>query len=61
MEGIQKMKIQEHLFKIAMALILIMSFLLGCLLGFETSQKTSDTILEEPVYKLLDRIYDLEE
>lgn len=55
------MNIQEHLFKIAMALILIMSFLLGCLLGFETSQKTSDTILEEPTYKLLDRIYNLEE
>lgn len=55
------MKIQEHLFKIAMVLILLMSFLLGCLLGFETSQKTSDAILEEPAYKLLDRIYNLEE
>lgn len=55
------MKIQEHLFKIAMVLIFVMSFLLGCLLGFETSQKTSDVILEEPVYKLLDRIYNVEE
>lgn len=55
------MKIQEHSFKIAMVLVFVMSFLLGCLLGFETSQKTSDTILEEPAYKLLDRIYNLEE
>lgn len=55
------MKIQEHLFRIAMVLILLMSFLLGCLLGFEASQKTSDTIIEEPAYKLLDRIYNLEE
>lgn len=61
MKGTQKMKIQEHLFKIAITLILMMSFLLGCLLGFETSQKTSDAILEEPAYKLLDRIYNLEE
>lgn len=55
------MKIQEHLFKIAMILIFVMSFLLGCLFGFETSQKSSDVILEEPAYKLLDRIYNLEE
>lgn len=55
------MNMQEHLFRIAMVLILMMSFLLGCLLGFKTSQKTSDTILEEPAYKLLDRIYNLEE
>ena len=55
------MKIQEHLFKIAMILILLMSFLLGCFLGFKTSQKDLDTIIEEPAYKLLDRIYNLEE
>lgn len=55
------MKAYEHLFKIVMVLILLISFLLGCLLGFKTSQKTSDTIIEEPAYKLLDRIYNLEE
>lgn len=55
------MNTYENLFKIAMVLILLMSFLLGCFLGFKTSQKTSDAILEEPVYKLLDRIYNVEE
>ena len=55
------MKAYENLFKIVMVLILVMSFLLGCFLGYQTSQKTSDTILEEPAYKLLDRIYHLEE
>ena len=55
------MRAYENLFKIAMALILLMSFLLGCFLGFKTSQKTSDTILEEPAYKLLVRIYNIEE
>lgn len=55
------MKAYEHLFKIAMVLILLVSFLLGCFLGLKTSQKTSDMIREEPAYKLLDRIYNLEE
>lgn len=55
------MKTYEHLFKIVMILILLMSFLLGCFLGFKTSQKTSEIIREEPAYKLLDRIYKLEE
>lgn len=55
------MKIQEHLFKITMVLILVMSFLLGCFLGLKTSQKDLDAIIEEPAYKLLDRIYHLEE
>lgn len=55
------MKIQEHLFKIAMVLILLVSFLLGCFLGYQTSRKTSEVIREEPVYKLLDKIYNLEE
>ena len=55
------MKAYENLFKIAMVLILLVSFLLGYFLGFKTSQKTSDTIREEPAYKLLDRIYNLEE
>lgn len=55
------MKTYKQLLKTAMVLILLISFLLGCLLGFKTSQKTSDTIIEEPAYKLLDRIYNLEE
>lgn len=61
MKGTQKMKIYEHLFKIVMVLILLMSFLLGYFLGFKTSQKASEVIREEPAYKLLDRIYNLEE
>ena len=55
------MKAYNCLFKIVMILILLISFLLGYFLGFKTSQKTSDVIIEEPAYKLLDRIYNLEE
>ena len=54
------MKTYEHLFKIVMVLILLMSFLLGYFLGFKTSQKASEVIREEPAYKLLDRIYNLD-
>lgn len=61
MKGTQKIKMYKHLFKIVMVLILLMSFLLGYSLGFKTSRKASDTILEEPAYKLLDKIYDVEE
>ena len=55
------MKISRHLFKIITVLILLVGFLFGYFLGFKLSKKVSDINLEEPVYKLLDRIHNLEE
>lgn len=55
------MKISKYLFEIITVLILLVSFLFGCFLGFKLSKKVSDVNLEEPAYKLLDRIYNLEE
>lgn len=55
------MKMYKYLLEIVIVLTLLVSFLIGYFLGFKTSQKASDTILEEPVYKLLDRIYNVEE
>ena len=55
------MKIPKYLFEIIIVLILLVSFLFGCFLGFKLSKKVSNTNLEEPAYKLLDKIYNLEE
>lgn len=55
------MKIPKYLFEIVIVLILLVSFLFGCFLGFKLSKKVSDVNLEEPAYKLLDKIYNLEE
>lgn len=55
------MKMYKYLLEVVIVLTLLVSFLIGYFLGFKTSQKTSDMIREEPAYKLLDRIYNLEE
>lgn len=55
------MKISKYLFEIITVLILLVSFLFGCFLGFKSLKKVYNVNLEEPAYKLLDRIYNLEE